>query len=137
MPKGFKNVPGYNGRYQINRSGDILRKTKDGWAVLKTFDRNGYKAIDLYKDGKSKQWCLHRLMAYVFLYDKNDPIPFEEYEVHHINHDKTNCKANNLMLVTREEHLAEHQILREYLQYVVKTKKFKNYRKVRLANLLG
>ena len=137
MPKGFKKVPGYQDRYQINKHGEIVCKTADGWRVITPSDQNGYKVVNLYdKETKTqKKWLVHRLVAFVYLYDQEDQMPFADYDVHHIDNDKTNTKASNLLLVSREDHLLEHQIMREFMKYVVTTKKFKNYRKIRLASL--
>lgn len=138
MPKGFKKVPGYQNRYQINKRGEVVCKTASGWReITPCNNRQGYPIVSLYdkETKKNKIWSIHRLLAFVYLYNQNDKIPFTDYEVHHIDNDKTNTKINNLMLVSREDHLLEHQIMREYFKYVVTTKKFKEYRKVRLANL--
>lgn len=137
MPKGFKKVPGYQNRYQINRHGEIVCKNVDGWRVVSQSDHNGYKMVSLYdKETKTtKKWLVHRLVAFVYLYDQDDQVSFTDYEVHHIDSDKSNVNPSNLLLVSHEDHLLEHQIMREFMKYVVTTKKFKNYRKIRLANL--
>lgn len=55
-------------------------------------------------------------------YEKFDPIYFEqignwivlkdEYDVHHINEDKTDNRLENLQILTREEHTALHNTIR-------------------------
>lgn len=69
-------------------------------------DENGYKRN---KDGK----LTSRSVAYNKIYRKNRdkyPLPFSSYEVHHRSRNKLNNRADNLDIVTREEHERIHSL---------------------------
>lgn len=53
-----------------------------------------------------KEWKIHRVVAEVFLND-NKPLP-KGYDVHHCNGNKTDNKVENLMILTRKEHISLH-----------------------------
>lgn len=68
-------------------------------------DKNGYKR----KDDNSNLW--HRKIAYYKIYLKDRkkyPLPFSEYEIHHIDGDKDNNSIENLAILTPEEHIDVH-----------------------------
>lgn len=97
----------YTGLYQISNLGRIkvltreyliynalikkenIRKVREHF--LKKANSNGYERVTLCKNGKSKQFSVHRLVAYAFLENpKNFPI------VNHINNVKNDNNVNNL-----------------------------------------
>lgn len=54
----------------------------------------------------------HRKIAYQKIYLKNRkqyPRPFEEYEVHHVNHNRNDNRPSNLRLLLRNEHQSFHR----------------------------
>lgn len=54
----------------------------------------------------------HRAYHHIYLKDrKKYPLPFEAYEVHHIDGDKTNNKMENLAVLTPEEHDKAHELM--------------------------
>jgi group I intron endonuclease len=59
---------------------------------------NGYKMVGY----KRKRYYVHILVAEVFL-NNNKPIE-KDYDVHHLNEDKTDNRVDNLRIITREEH---------------------------------
>ncbi len=112
-PIAFCPLAGYEGVYEISRSGVIrrvgkapvhgkgrgggarigrIRSTKPGWS--------GYPCVQLWKDGINRMFLLHRLVAATFL----GPCP-PGHEVNHIDGNKANPDASNLEYVTRSQNL--------------------------------
>lgn len=72
MKEVWKDVPGYEGLYQVSNLGRVKSlPKKGGWSQAKIlrprYDRNGYNRVGLYKNGKSNEAKVHRLVATVFL----------------------------------------------------------------------
>lgn len=96
----WKDVPGYEGRYQVSNLGNVksLPKEKKGTLggsyvtaekILSAATVNGYKKALLYKDGKRIFHSVHRLVAIAFLDN-------QLAEVNHINGVKTDNRVENL-----------------------------------------
>lgn len=105
----WKDIHGYEGLYQVSDLGRIksLGRTityangtshpyKERVRKNNTH-KNGYKNVDLWKDGRAKTFKVHRLVAQAFV-----PNPKNLSEVNHIDEDKENNKASNLEWVTPE-----------------------------------
>lgn len=94
IPEWLKPVPGYEGRYWITRSGQVLNSQG---AALKAYDNgNGYMIVDLRCGGRKRHHRVHRLVASAFL-----PNPDGLPEVNHRDEDKTNNRVGNLEWCTR------------------------------------
>ena len=65
----WRDVKGYEGYYQVNPFGEIRRIHKHtAYRKLKSvFDRYGYLYVCLSKDGISKKYKVHRIVAEAFL----------------------------------------------------------------------
>ena len=111
----YKSIKGYEGIYEVNEIGKIRSidrkvKSKNGRTIhykgkeLKLkMNKDGYLNVNLNKNGISKTWRVHRLVAETFL--KNpDNLP----EIHHKNHDRRDNRVENLAWVTRAEQMDEH-----------------------------
>ncbi len=104
MEEIWKDIEGYEGKYQASNLGNVrslnYRKTSELKLLKQKTDGNGYKRVNLYKDGKRKNCRVHRLVAIAFLPNPNN-LPV----VNHKDEDKTNNNVNNLEWCTQEYNL--------------------------------
>lgn len=95
----FVDIKGieYHDNYEINRNGQIRHKiNKD---ILKShLDKDGYPTFSMSKNGMTKQYRIHRLMALTFINN-----PDNKTDVNHIDGNRTNYNINNLEWVSRSE----------------------------------
>lgn len=104
----WKDIPDYDGLYQVSNYGKIRTCKKHGpgintgcWKIMTPQKNwNGYLRVSLFKNGKRKNYRMHRLVWEIF----NGPIP-DGYEVNHINEDKTDNRIDNLNLLIRKENI--------------------------------
>lgn len=95
------------GRYWITSDGRLLSVCRDSPRYLKFFDNgNGY----LYVDFDNERHYLHRLLAVAFNQDKEKQklIDSKNFDVHHLDFDKSNNSLENLCILTPKEHRAIH-----------------------------
>jgi hypothetical protein len=85
----FMKIPGHE-NYKASTKGRTFSIKKNKFLKPRV-SNNGYYQIYLYKDKKGKNYLLHRLVAFTFLFNE------EGYEqVDHIDRDKTNNNLHNL-----------------------------------------
>jgi|GEM_PF-1593221 len=106
----WKDVPGYEGLYQVSslgkfRSYDSLKiafgkgyYTQKGRILKQSKEKNGYLRIALFKDLVNIKYRAHRIVAEVFV-----PNPEHKDQVNHINGIKTDNRAVNVEWVTASE----------------------------------
>ena len=86
----WRDVVGYEGLYMVSNCGRVKSlKFSNGKRekIMKLSDRgNGYLRVSLSKDGESKHYNVHRLVAIAFI-PNPDNLPY-------VNH-KDECKTNN------------------------------------------
>lgn len=95
----------YRGLYQVSNIGGKVKSLNYHQTgkekILKTEKtKNDYLFVTLCKNGKVKQFRVHRLVAFMFI-ENDDPI--NKVEVNHIDEDKTNNSVENLEWVTPKE----------------------------------
>lgn len=106
MEEIWKNVEGYNGRYQISNQGrvkSVARYSCQNHYLSEKIlsidhDGSGYPNVMLYIDGKRKHEKIHRLVAKAFVEN-----PRNLKEVDHIDTNKDNNVYTNLRWVTHSE----------------------------------
>lgn len=91
----WKDVEGYEGRYQVSSFGRVRR---EGHIVKGCLAANGYLVLNLSMHGKGKTSTIHRIVAKAFI-----PNPENKAQVNHINGDKTDNRVENLEWVTKSE----------------------------------
>lgn len=106
-------IRGYEGLYEVSNNARVRRigkaartgKGRGGGAVIGRFlkqhlTRFGYLSVQLWKDGKVKNFQVHRLVADVFCGGLTP-----DQEVNHKDGVKTHNEPENLEVVTRSENI--------------------------------
>ena len=104
----WKDILGFEGMYQVSDAGRVRSldrinskgKRCRGSIRKLCCNRNGYKYVNLCKDGKSHNFLVHRLVASAFVVN-----PEEKPTVNHINENKHDNRASNLEWMTLAENL--------------------------------
>lgn len=98
----WREIEGFN-RYYVSNLGRV--KSKIGREkILNQYKVQGnYLQVKLRKDNKSYNRSVHRLVANAFVYTDD-----KTKEVHHINGIISDNTYNNLIWLTREEHIKIH-----------------------------
>ena len=92
----FKPIPGYEGRYKINKSGIIIGPYQK---PLKTsLNSNGYPAVYLYIEGKRRKCTVHSLVMLTWA----GPRP-EDLIIRHLDGNPLNYAFDNLTYGTFKE----------------------------------
>ena len=103
----WKDIKGYEGLYQVSNQGRVKslaryvqnhtkmqflqEKIKEPSERKKKEGKQGYLVLQLYKENKSKNYYVHRLVAEAFVANPNN-----KRTVNHINGDKHDNRAINL-----------------------------------------
>lgn len=115
MKEIWKDIKGYEGLYQVSNLGRVRSMKRyvnhaynGGWWLNGRIRkpgtmRSGYLYVPLYKNGKSQNFIVHRLVAKAFLENYSDDL-----EVHHKDGNVTNNRADNLECLNSKEHHSKH-----------------------------
>ncbi len=106
----WKNIPEYEGYYQVSNLGNI-KNTKTNEILVGDINSSGYRRVVLYNPNK-KRFFIHRLVAFSFCdgYSKDKV-------VNHIDGNKTNNSAYNLEWCSRSEndiHAYKNKLRKSY-----------------------
>jgi len=101
MEEVWKDIPNYEGMYQVSNLGNI-KNVKKGKIKIPNKNKNGYLYIDLWKDNKNKKMTIHRAVAMAFLSNDNDYT-----DINHKDGNKTNNIVDNLEWCNRSHNLKE------------------------------
>lgn len=105
----WKDVPEYEGLYQINILGEV-KSLKKNIILKQRICPGGYYMVDLYKNGKRKTIRIHQLLGIVFL----GHIP-NKYElvIDHIDNNKLNNSLENLQIISQRENSSKDTKLKQ------------------------
>ena len=109
----WKAIPGYEGYYEVSTEGEIRSldryvNNRNSFVVGRimhlSMGPSGYLQVGLCKNGKRKNFKVHKIVAKVFI-----PNPDNKPYVNHINGIKTDNRKENLEWVTAQEN-TDHAI---------------------------
>ena len=86
----WKDIPGYEGLYQVNQWGEVY-SLYTGRILKYSFSADGYKQYNLYKNKKNYIMMAHRAVALAFI-----PNPENFPVINHKDENKENCYYENL-----------------------------------------
>ena len=99
MKEIWKDIEGYEGRYQVSNFGNVkslnYKHTGEEKIMQSCKDKIGYLHIKLFMNGKPKMYKVHRLVAQAFI-----PNPNNYPQVNHKDENKTNNHVSNLEFCT-------------------------------------
>lgn len=97
----IKYIPSYEGLYGVTPNGEVFSFIRNKF-LKQFYNQFGRPKVDLRKEGKTKQFYVHRLVYETWVGE----VP-KGLDVDHIDGDKTNSKLSNLRLLTRSENMLE------------------------------
>ncbi len=108
----WKDIPNYNGIYQISNLGNVRSYFNNRHGLSKTPKlikqkvlKSGYLSIGLKNQNKHKTHHVHSLVAMTFLGHKPDGT--NKLVVDHIDGDKLNNILTNLQIITNRENTSK------------------------------
>lgn len=108
----WRDIKGYEGYYQVSNRGDIRSKDRQVNYVTGRVDwrkgslmkpkkrKDGYHCIQLCKDGRSKTFYIHRLVAEAFISNSE-----HKAQVNHKDMCRSNNRVGNLEWCTEQENI--------------------------------
>jgi len=100
MTEQWKDIKGYEGRYQVSNYGRIKSFVGKEKLLTPTNNGYGYQIIGLWKGPTRKNHYVHRLVAEAFVEN-----PYGREVVNHLDFDKQNNNSNNLEWCTFRENV--------------------------------
>lgn len=97
---GYKDIPGFEGKYGISRQGDVYSYALKRTIVAYPSKTSDYLYVELSAKGETKHYSVHRLVAMTYL-----PNPKGLPEVDHIDRNIRNNNVENLRWTDRTGNL--------------------------------
>lgn len=115
----FRDIPGYEGLYQVSNIGRVKSLPRSGdnnpsgrrlhERILKPdvnqHSHTQYHRVTLCKNGKTRRFLVHRLVASIFI-----PNPDNKPDINHIDFNGGNNNVDNLEWVTKAENMQHSDI---------------------------
>lgn len=147
MEEVFKDIPGWEDRYQVSNLGRVWSKVTNKFLTLFK-EKHGYIRVCLTLNGNDKKYLVHRLVASAFIKNKSN-----KRCVNHINSNRTDNSVKNLEWCTHSENLkhgfkygnadlkgSKHNNSITNEEDVIKIRKLyatRNYKQYELAKMFG
>lgn len=141
----WKDVAGYEGLYLVSDEGEVVslprkihnacgeviavRKARKIKPHLRGRNNLYYPAVTLTKDGESKAYSIHRLVAIAFI-----PNPDNLPEVNHKDENPLNCRVDNLEWCTRQYNIDYSKALK--VAQFFDGEKIAEYKSISYASLI-
>lgn len=119
MEEEWKDIPGYEGLYQVSNLGRVYSYPKELFGVNAGIDKHngkilngccnkkGYYQVGLSKEGKVETITVHKLVAMAFLGHKPDGMAIV---VDHKDNNPLNNRLGNLQLITNRENASKDRV---------------------------
>ena len=105
LEDGEEAIPvlGYGGDYWVTSLSRVISlKYRQPRALAQAIGSAGYPQVELYRNNKGTNFCVHSLVASAFLGDRPSGM-----QVRHLDGDRTNTELNNLVYGTPAENQAD------------------------------
>lgn len=109
MIEEYKDIPGYEGLYQVSNFGNVI-SLQSRWGLRKkprkvcdTSDSRGYRQLSLSKNNKNRLFKIHQLVAMAFLGHTPDG---HNTEINHIDENKINNHVSNLQILKKDGNIS-------------------------------
>jgi len=105
MTEEWKDIEGYEGRYKISNTGQVLgygRSHRKPYIKAVVTTALGYKRVSLFNGKELRHFFVHRLVAKAFV---DNPKPDEYNVVNHKDQNPSNNNAYNLEWCTQKYNL--------------------------------